>query len=295
MSMTEHELRTKIAHIELVVRRLMDTALSGDFTSAFKGGGLEFAQLRSYFPGDDIRNIDWNSSAKMNKLMVKEFVQEKERTIIVALDLSSSLLYSSASELKKEYAHMIAAALVLIASKSNDKVGLLLFAEGIEFYAPPRKGRSHASLLVRQIFAAQEQRQLRKQSNLLMAGEFLASLRARGAIAFMVSDWVSVDEQYTRMLGFMGTRYEAIAVRITDSLEQQLPNVGVLAVVDPETGQEVLLDTRGSAGKTLNGLLARRMQEQKRLLRQYKIDVLDIKVGESFIDAMASFFHYRVH
>lgn len=293
--MTEQQLRSKIAHIHFVVRRLMNTALSGDFSSAFKGGGLEFAQLRGYLPGDDIRSIDWNSSAKMNKLMIKEFVQEKERTILIALDISSSLLCSSQESLKKEYAHNVAAALAMIAQNSNDKVGLLLFSDKIEAYIPPRKGRGHSAHIVRQIFNAGDDRELKRETNMRVASEFLAGLRLQSAIVFMVSDWITVDEGYAQLLPVIGTRFETVAVRVTDPRELILPDVGVLPVIDPETGQSVVIDTRGRAGMQLNELLIKRQHEQKRLLRKHKIDVLDITVGHSFIDAMTSFFHYRVH
>lgn len=295
MNMTEQQLRSKIAHIHLVVRRLMNTALSGDFTSAFKGGGLEFAQLRSYLPGDDIRSIDWNSSAKMNKMMIKEFVQEKERTVMIVLDTSSSLLCSSQDSLKKEYAHNVAAALAMIAQNSNDKVGLLLFSDKVDTYIPPRKGRGHSAHIVRQIFNAGDERELNRQTDLRSAANFLASQRLQSAIVFMVSDFIAPSESYTPMLPVIGTRFDAVAVRIADPREQTMPDVGVVPVVDPETGEAVVIDTRGRAGKQLNELLAKRQHEQKHLFKKHKIDVLDITVGTSFIDAMASFFHYRVH
>ena len=152
--MNEQALRARVAHLQIVVKRLMNTSLSGDFSSAFRGGGLEFSQLRQYTSGDDTRSIDWNSSAKMNKLMVKEFVQEKERTVIIALDVSASLGCSSQSELKQSYAQQMAASLAMIAQNTNDKVGLMLFSDRVLRFIPPRKGRGHSAYLVRQIVTA---------------------------------------------------------------------------------------------------------------------------------------------
>ena len=183
----------------------------------------------------------------------------------------------------------------MIAQNSNDKVGLLLFSDKVEAYIPPRKGKGHSAHIVRQIFSAGDERELKRETNLRVASEFLAGLRLQSAIVFMVSDWITVDEGYTRLLPVIGTRFETVAVRVTDPREQTLPDVGVLPVVDPETGQAVVIDTRGRSGKALNELLEKRQHEQKRLLRKHKIDVLDITVGSSFIDVMASFFHYRVH
>lgn len=291
--MTEQELRAKIAHIQIVVKRLMNTSLSGDFSSAFRGGGLEFAQLRKYQPGDEVRSIDWNSSAKMNKIMIKEFVQERERTVIVALDVSASLSTSSQENLKESYARNIAASLVMIAQGSNDKVGLMLFADGVQKYFPPRKGRGHSAHLIRQIFTATSA--MNETTNFSGALDRLAAIRERGAIVFMVSDWICQNDTYASLLPVVGRQYETVAVRIVDPRERQLPDIGVLPVVDPETGYTVVLDTRGGRGKALNELLGKRLYDQKKLLKKHAIDVLDVEVGSSFIDALTTFFHGRSH
>jgi len=293
--MNEKELRAKVAHIQIVVKRLMNTDLSGDFTSAFKGGGLEFAQLRSYVPGDEVRSIDWKSSAKMNKLMVKEFVQEKERTVLIALDTSSSLVYSSQSLLKQAYACNIAASLALIAQHSNDRVGLLLFSDTVQQFIPPRKGKGHGAHVVRHIFTTGDEQRLETKTDMRVALERIASLSSRNVILFIISDWITPDTSYIRFLPVVGTRYDAVAVRIIDPREVHLPDIGVLHTLDPETGETVMLDTRGAAGRELNAALQHRLYEQKMLLKKHKIDVLDVDVERSFIDAMTSFFHYRVH
>lgn len=289
--MTEQELRAQVAHLQIVVKRLMNTSLSGDFSSAFRGGGLEFSQLRQYQRGDEVRSIDWKSSAKMHKLMVKEFIQEKERTVIIALDISSSLNCSSQYDLKQSYAHNMAASLAMIAQNTNDKVGLLLFADGVQRYVPPRKGRGHGAYIVRQIFSTPVA--ARVQTDFTVAFNHLASMRERGAIVFVVSDWIADEEGYTSLLPVVGRQYETVAVRVVDPRERHMPDVGVLPVIDPETGQTVLLDTRGAAGRALNEQLGKRLHDQKRLLKKNSIDVLDIDVGNSFVDALASFFYGR--
>lgn len=291
--MNEQELRAKVAHLQIVVKRLMNTSLSGDFSSAFRGGGLEFAQLRQYQRGDEVRSIDWKSSAKMNKMMVKEFVQEKERTVVIALDTSSSLQCSSQSELKTTYAQQMAASLAMIAQNTNDKVGLMLFSNKVQRFIPPRKGRGHGAYLVRQILSAPTEPHV--ETNMGDALDRLAALRVRGAIVFVVSDWIAPDEQYASLLPVVGRRYETVAVRVVDPREMHMPNVGVLPVVDPETGQTVVIDTRGSSGRKLNELLGKRLHDQERLLRKHSIAVLDVTVGHSFVDALTTFFHGRSH
>lgn len=291
--MTEQELRAKVAHIQIVVKRLMNTSLSGDFSSAFRGGGLEFSQLRAYQPGDEVRSIDWNSSAKMNKIMIKEFVQERERTVIIALDVSASLGTSSQEELKESYARNVAASLAMIAQGSNDKVGLMLFSDRVQQYYPPRKGRGNSAHLVRQIFTATSQTSA--TTDFSEALDRLAAMRERGAIVFVVSDWICQDETYASLLPVIGRQYETVAVRVIDPREQQLPDIGVVPVVDPETGYTVVLDTRGGAGCALNELLGKRLYDQKKLLKKHTIDVLDVEVGSSFVDALTTFFHGRSH
>jgi len=293
--MTEKELRAQVAHIQLVVKRLMNSDLAGDFTSAFKGGGLEFAQLRRYTPGDDIRSIDWKSSAKMRSIMVKEFVQEKERTVLIALDTSSSLLCSSQEQRKSEYARNVAASLALIAQQANDKVGLLLFSDDIEAYIPPRKGKGHCAHIVRKIFTAQKENTFGVTTNMKKAIESAVAAKIKGGIAFIVSDWITDKQDYVASLPLLAKRYEAVAVRIHDPRERHMPDVGVVSALDPETGETVLIDTRGGANSSLNALLSAHWNDHKRLLKKHRIDVLDIDVGTSFTDSMATFFHSRVH
>ena len=213
--------------------------------------------------------------------MIKEFVQEKERTVIIALDTSASLGCSSQSDLKINSAQSMAASLAMIAQNTNDKVGLLLFADQVQRYIPPRKGRGHGAYLVRQILSTPLTQGA--ETNFSSAFERLACLRERGAIVFVVSDWIAQHEQYAAFLPVVGRKYETVAVRVIDPRRRSMPNVGVLPVIDPETGQTVLLDTRGRAGRALNELLSKRLHDQKRLLKNAIIDVLDIDVPGSLV------------
>ncbi len=189
--MDRSELQAKIKHVSLLVKRLMHTSLAGEYLSGFKGTGLEFSQLREYIPGDEPRSIDWLSSAKVNKLMVKQFVQERERIVFIALDTSLSANYSSKQQLKWEYMQNMAAALAAIAQQSNDKVSLTLFNSKVDQYIQPRRGSVHAAHIMDSIFLAKPSGENSSLDSLL---HHVARLQKRNAILFVISDWISQEE-----------------------------------------------------------------------------------------------------
>jgi uncharacterized protein (DUF58 family) len=290
--MNDHKLRAVVARLQIIVKRLTSADMAGDFSSAFRGSGLEFAHIRNYELGDEIRSIDWKSSAKMNRLMVKEFVQERERTVMVVLDVSSSLNAGSQEELKEETARMVAACLAMMAQNTNDKVGILLFAHEVIQFLPPRKGALYNTQLVHELLATSV---TKNQSAIETALNHLSALRLRNAIIFIVSDWVLPTEENAGLLSFIGRKNEVVAVRIIDPLERALPTIGMLPITDPETGEELLINTSGTQGKQLALYLGQRLHDQKTLLRNHKIAVLDITVGSSLIDSLVRFFHTRAH
>jgi uncharacterized protein (DUF58 family) len=290
--MNDHKLRAVVARLQIIVKRLTSADMAGDFSSAFRGSGLEFAHIRNYEMGDEIRSIDWKSSAKMNRLMVKEFVQERERTVMVVLDLSSSLNVGSQEEIKEETARIVAACLAMMAQNTNDKVGILLFANEVIQFLPPRKGALYNAQLVHELLATTA---TKNQSAIETALNQLSALRLRNAIIFIVSDWIVPTEQHAALLSFIGRKNEVVAVRIVDPLERALPAIGMLPIIDPETGEELLINTSGTQGKQLALYLGQRLHDQKTLLRNHKIAVLDITVGSSLIDALVRFFHTRAH
>ena len=180
-------LRNKIRRIRIYTRRIMQNVLSGDYLSAFKGSGLEFDQIREYNMGDDIRFIDWNASAKMNKIMVKQFIEERDRTVIIAVDVSQSTHYSSTFELRRDSIAQIAAALAFIAQESKDKVGIIFFSDRIEKWIPPSKGNVHIGSIIEHIFSLQSSSSM---TNLVEPLKFLINLKKRNAVVFMISDWI---------------------------------------------------------------------------------------------------------
>ena len=282
--------KSRIKKIKILTRRLMASALCGDYLSAFKGSGLEFHQIRDYVPGDDVRAIDWNSFAKMNKIMIKQFVEERERTILLVFDLSSSTFFSSRQELKHDAMANMAATLAFVANENRDKVGAIFFAEEIEKWIPPSKGNVHLATIIQHIF---EYKQMDKKTNLARALRFLISLKKRGAIVFFISDFIDTGSDWVDLFKIARKEYDLIAVRVTDTCEQALPDVGLLEVRDSESGSLITLDTKkGQHG--VSYFLTKRMYEQKRLFEKLRVDLIDVVAGRPFLHDLAYFFKKRI-
>lgn len=264
----------------------MQSTLVGDYLSAFKGSGLDFDQLREYQMGDDIRFIDWNSSAKSNKLMVKQFIEERDRTIILAIDISASSDYSSDHELRSQTIAQVAASLAFIATTNKDKVGALFFSSEIEKWIPPSRGKGHYAKILESIFSIKPKQ---KSTCIKSALNFLLSLKQRNSILFMLSDWIDDSESYVKLLKIARYKFDFIGIRFLDACEQKLPLYGLIDLEDPETGESVTIDTR----KDTDTFLRARQLEQNRLFKKQKIDLLDLSVGKPFVTPLIQFFHHR--
>lgn len=287
--MLTDEVRKKIKKIRIHTKRMMHTSISGDYLSAFKGSGLEFDQIREYQHGDDIRSIDWNSSAKMNKIMVKQFIEERDRTIILAIDISASSLYSSSFELRQDLIAQLTAAVAYISGENKDKVGVLFFTDQVEKWIPPGRGRAHNGKILETIFSIKPKS---CGTNIETALKFLISLKKRNAVVFFVSDWIDDLAKYSKLLKVAGCEYDMICVNVFDKCEQSFPDVGFLQVRDPESGQIFTLDSRQK--NQLNNFFAARLLQQQKLFNKYKIDLLNIKIGQSFVLELVNFFHKRI-
>ncbi len=287
--MITEEIRKQIKKIQIHTKRIMQTTITGDYLSAFKGAGLEFDQIREYMMGDDVRAIDWNSSAKMNKIMVKQFIQERDRTVILAIDLSASGLYSSQYELRRDLIAQVSAVLAYISAENKDKVGALFFTDRIEKWIPPSRGSAHNGKILETIFTIQPQG---RGTNISQALKFLISIRKRNSIVFMLSDWIDDLNSYSKLLRVAACEYDFIGIRVTDPCEKYLPDVGLIEVQDPESRKNFILDTRDK--KELNTFLEGRLLEHKRLFDKYKIDLLDLSVGHPFVNSLTNFFHMRI-
>ncbi len=290
--MLDPVVQSKIKLIQVQTKRLMQSSIAGDYLSAFKGSGLEFNQLREYQQGDDVRFIDWNSSAKMDKIMVKQFIEERDRTIIIAIDISTSSLYSSTYELRQATIAQVAATLSYIAHVCKDKVGVLFFSDQVEKWIPPSRGSAHVGSIIDTIFSFKP---AGKKTSINEALRFLIKLKKRNAVIFMLSDWIDADESYKKLLKIAGVEYDFIGVRLLDTCESTFPDIGLLEVVNPETDMVSFIDTRKTRTllNPLNLFLKKRIIEQKKLFDKYSVDLLDLPVGKPFVNTLISFFHLR--
>ena len=283
------DLLNQIKLIKIFTKRLMRSSLAGDYLSAFKGSGLEFDQIREYQMGDDIRFIDWNASAKINKVMIKQFIEERDRTVILAIDISASTNFSSKKELKKEMISKVAAALIFIASESKDKVGVLFFSDKVEKWIAPSRGRVHISRILKDILSLKS---VGKKTDIKAALNFLVGLKKRNSVVFMLSDWIDDVESYSNILKVAACEYEFVGIRFLDDKEKSFPNVGLIDMKDLETGELFTVDTRKN--KKMDLFFKKHFLEQKRLFEKYKIDLLDLTVGHSFVNPMINFFRQRI-
>ncbi len=283
------DIQNKIKKIKIFTKRLMRSSLVGDYLSAFKGTGLEFDQLRDYQMGDDIRFIDWNSSAKMNKIMVKQLIEERDRTVILAIDMSASSSFSSKEELRKDQIAQVAASLAFIASNNKDRVGALFFTDKIEKWIPPSHGNAHVGKIIDTLFSLEIQS---KKTNINEALKFIVQLKKRNSVVFMLSDWIDETTNYSKILKVASCEYDFVGIRFLDDCEKNLPDVGLLDIKDLESNKILTLDTRKT--KNLHTIFTARILEQKKLFEKYRIDLLDLTVGHAFINPMINFFRQRI-
>jgi uncharacterized protein (DUF58 family) len=287
--MINERIRSKIKHIKMQTKRLMQNTLMGDYASAFKGSGLEFEQIREYQFGDDVRRIDWNSSAKSNKIMVKQFIEERERTIILAIDVSASSLYSSQEDLRQDIIAQLSGTLALVANNNKDRVGAVFFSDRIEKWIAPNRGTTHVGRILETIFTINP---IGKKTSIAQALTFLINLKKRNAIVIVLSDWIDTSDSYDSIIKVASRKYDIVGIRILDQCEQSFPDIGLLEVIDPETDTHYIINTNKQ--KQHNLFLQTRLIEQKQLFNKYQIDLLDITVGQPFINQLVSFLHKRI-
>lgn len=283
-------LMKQVAGLRLVSKRRVDEQLSGAYHSTFKGQGIEFEEVRAYVPGDDVRGIDWNVTARAGQPFVKRFTEERELTVLFLVDVSGSQVFGSASRPKSEAAAELTCLLALSAIRNQDKIGLVMFSDRIVKYLPPRKGRTAVMRLVREVLAADE---TRHGTNLAEALRFLTRVRKRKAVVFLISDFL--DSGFERELRITARRHDLIACPVIDPLEAELPRAGLLLLEDPETGARELVD---ASSKRLRREFAARSREQRaeldRLLRGAGIDRIDLSTERPCTDAVHRLFRQRL-
>ncbi|MEQ9105572.1 MAG: DUF58 domain-containing protein [Rhodothermales bacterium] len=287
--MIPKELFRKIRQIEIRTKGLVSNIFGGEYHSAFKGQGMEFAEVRPYQFGDDIRSIDWNVSARYDETFVKIFEEEREQTVMLAVDVSGSGDFGSADLLKREMAAEICAVVAFSAIQNNDKVGLLLFSDTVELFVPPKKGRKHVLRIIRDLFAHQP---LSRGTGISVALNHLLHVLHRRSIVMLVSDFM--DDGYEQALRALARRHDTIAVHMIDPLERDLPDVGLVDFVDPESGQTVTIDSGNTSVRDAfftAGLQSDRTTGQ--LLRRVKVDRIPIHTDEGYVDPLVRFFKKR--
>jgi len=282
-------LMKQVGRIKVVTNRLVDEHLSGEYHSVFKGQGIEFDEVREYAPGDDVRSIDWNVTARMGHPFVKRFAEERELTVIFVADISGSQGFGSAVRSKAEVAAELTSLLALSAIKNQDKVGLILFSNRIEKCIPPRKGRTAAMRLVREVLAAEE---TRRGTDIAGALRFLNNVQKRKAVVFLISDFM--DRGYERELRVTARKHDVICCPISDPRESELIDAGLLEVQDPESGALLLVDTSARAVRLAFRAAAERAEAQLReMFRKYRIDSLFLSTARPYAEEVRRLFRRR--
>ncbi|MEM8485877.1 MAG: DUF58 domain-containing protein [Bacteroidota bacterium] len=283
------ELFKKIRKIEIRTKGLVEDVFGGEYHTAFKGQGMEFAEVRPYQFGDDIRSIDWNVTARMGETYIKKFEEEREQTLMLVVDISGSESFGSRYKFKREIAAEISAIIAFSAIKNNDKVGLLLFSDQVELFVPPKKGRRHVLRLIRDLYAHEQQSY---GTNISEALNRIIHVLKRRSIVLLVSDFF--DEAYEKPLRLVASRHDTIGVFLHDPREQDLPAVGLVDLTDAETGETITLDTRHL--KTRQAYTADATTHRTRtaeLLRRSRVDQVFVQTDESYVEPLIQFFRRR--
>jgi uncharacterized protein (DUF58 family) len=291
------EILKKVRQIEIRTNRLVNDSMAGEYHSVFRGRGMDFDEVREYVPGDEVRTIDWNVTARAGRPFVKKFTEERELTILLLVDLSASGNFGSTHQSKRELAAELASVLAFSAIRNGDKVGLILFTDQIEQYIPPKKGRRHVLRVVREILYFQPQR---RGTNVAQALDFANTVTSRRAVAFLISDFQSSGDQdaalgvLRRAIRQTHQRHDLVAVRIQDPHEGALPEVGLLTMEDAETGELVELDTLNPQVRSrFQQDAEERLAKLRRTFNGEAVDSLELVAGEPYVPALKRFFETR--
>ena len=288
--MLTKELLRKIRKIEIVTERLVRDRMAGQYHSVFKGAGIAFSEVRQYMPGDDIRLIDWNVSARMNAPYIKLFVEEREMTVLLLVDMSASGRFGSADEEKRELAAELAAVLAFSAIKNNDRVGLIIFTNEVERFVPPKKGKKHVLRVISEILSFSPRS---PRTDLAVGLDFMGHVARRRAVAFLVSDFLAPPATYERALRLASRRHDLIPVVVSDPLENALPRVGIIDLLDPETGEIVAFDTSGPEGRAFATESRRQAEAREALFRRLSLDAIAVSTDRPYRPALTTFFEAR--
>jgi uncharacterized protein (DUF58 family) len=287
--MIPKEVLQKVRRIEIRTRSVVESILSGEYQSVFKGRGMEFSEVRTYTEGDDVRSIDWNVTARMGQPYVKKHVEERELTVMLLVDASSSGRFGSVSRFKDEIAVELCALLAFSAIKNNDRVGLIIFTSDVEKYIPPKKGKNHVLRVIRELLYFKP---AKPGTNIAAAVEFLNRVQTKKSVVFLVSDFCSSGFEVP--IRVAGRRHDFVAVSIADPREKSLPDVGLIELVDPETGRAMLVNTRDKGlRQAFEKESEKRSRELSGFFRANGIDEIPISTGADYVDPLVKFFRKR--
>ncbi|MBO2543454.1 DUF58 domain-containing protein [Salegentibacter sp. BDJ18] len=287
--MDTKELLKKVRKIEIKTRRLSDHVFGGEYHSTFKGRGMTFSEVRQYQFGDDVRSIDWNVTARYNEPFVKVFEEERELTMMLMVDVSGSEFFGTQNQLKKDVITEIAATLAFSATQNNDKIGLMLFSDKIELYIPPKKGRYHVLRIIRELI---EFKPKSKKTDIAVAIKYLSNVMKKKAIVFMLSDFM--DDHYQQTLKIAGNKHDVTGIRVYDSAEEEIPNLGLVQMLDEETGEYVTVNT---GSKSVRRNYAEYYRERAAYFNESftlsGAGVINNRVDESYVKKLLGYFKRR--
>ena len=287
--MIPDEMLKKIRRIDIRTSQMVNDALGGQYESVFKGQGMQFEEVREYQPGDEVRSIDWNVTARMGRPFLKKYVEERELTIMLLLDASASSTFGSIKQRKDELSAELCAVLAFSAIKNNDKVGLIIFTDRIEKHVPPKKGRRHVLRVISEALSFEPEG---RRTDIAVALEYLNRVTIRRTVTFLISDFMATD--YESSLRIANRRHDIIALTITDPRELELPDVGILDLEDAETGEKIRIDTKvRRVREAYQRLALDRMQAKSRILRSANVDTIDVSTDKPYIEPLLKFFRMR--
>jgi uncharacterized protein (DUF58 family) len=288
--MLPRELLKRIRKIEIVTERLVRDRMAGQYQSVFKGRGISFSEVRHYTPGDDIRLIDWNVTARMNDVYIKLFAEEREMTVLLLVDMSGSGRYGSRGREKRDLTAELAAVLAFSAIRNNDRVGLIIFTDQVERFVPPKKGKRHVLRVVSEILSWKAKS---RRTALGTGLEFLGRVARRKAVAFLISDFLAPVADYERALRITSRRHDLIPVSVADPLEEALPNVGLIELEDPETGGTFVFDTGGPEAAAFARAARSAADARRALFKRLSMDAIEVTTDKPYLPALTTFFEAR--
>lgn len=287
--MDTKEILKKVRKIEIKTRRLSDHIFSGEYHTSFKGRGMTFSEVRQYQYGDDVRAIDWNVTARYNEPFVKVFEEERELTMMLMVDISGSESFGTKNQLKRDMITEIAATLAFSATQNNDKIGLLLFSDQIELFIPPKKGKSHVLRIIRELIEFESKS---KKTDLSQALKYLSSVLKKKAIVFLISDFMVKDYEHT--LKIASKRHDVTGIRVFDQREESIPNIGIVNMLDAETGETLLVDTNSKAVRqNYEKYYRENVTYFREIFSKCGAGTISSRVDESYVTKLLGYFKAR--